>query len=57
LTRQRTHILIQEGRLKARKVGSEYKIKPGDLELFKSQPRKGGRPHKLWLDKETGNTV
>lgn len=44
LSRQRVHLLISQGRIKAHRVGREYLIRPADLERFRLIPRKGGRP-------------
>lgn len=42
VTRARVHALIRDGRLPAEKLGTQYVIKPKDLD--KVRDRKPGRP-------------
>ena len=48
MKRQRVFILVQEGRIKAMRVGRGWIIKQADLDRFNAKPRRnGGRPRKV----------
>jgi excisionase family DNA binding protein len=44
LSRQRIHVLIKEGRIRAEQAGKIWLITPEEVRKFKRKPRNGGRP-------------
>ena len=52
ISQGRVRVLIHLGKLKARKFGFVWAIARADLDQFKSQPRKVGRPSKKRDDYE-----
>ena len=45
VTPRRVQALITSGKLRAQRIGRDYLIDPGDIELFERRP--SGRPRKV----------